>query len=151
MSAAQAGPRQQSTHGDPMRLAVSLLALAAGPAAWSGQLIIDYAVASELCFGRGAPRATPPASGWTPEHLLLLAVNLACLALAAAGGIAALAAWRRTRRDGPGEAAGPAAASRARRRFLAVCGVLSASVFAVAILFNTASPLFVSSCWRFTP
>lgn len=149
MITAQTGAgNQRATKGARRRLVLTLLALAAGPAAWSGQLIIDYAVASELCFGKGAPRAAPPPSGWAPEHLLLILINLACLAIAVTGGFAALTSWRRTHDDTG--AAGYAAAKQARARFLSACAIFSAGIFAVAILFNTASPLLVPSCWRFT-
>jgi len=131
-------------------LPISLLALAAGPAAWILQLVVDYGVASDLCRRNGVPRAAPPISGWAPEQMVLVGVNLICLALALAGGFAAVAGWRRTRTEKPGGASERIAVGEERARFLAACGMMTAAVFALAILFDTASPFFIPSCWRFT-
>lgn len=130
---------------------ISLLALAAGPAAWILQLVVDYGVASDLCRQNGVPRAAPPISGWAPEHIVLVGFNLICLAVAVSGGFAALVGWRRTRTEKPGGASELIEVGEERARFLAACGMMTAAVFAVAILFDTAWPFFVPSCWRFTP
>jgi hypothetical protein len=152
MSTRQIGPREhRSPRTNRVRLQTSLLVLAAGPAAWIFQLVVDFGVASDVCRQNGVPRAAPPAYGWAPEGLFLVGVNLACLAVALAGGFAALTAWRRTRAQKPGEVSELIKVGEERRRFLAECGMMTAVVFAVAILFDTAWPFFVPSCWRFTP
>lgn len=146
------GPREHpSPHRDRVSLAALLLALATGPAAWVLQLSIDFGVAAAACQPRGVPRPAPPASGWGPEHVFLVCVNLACLALALAGGFVALTAWRRSRQERPGGAANLIEVGEGRTRFLAACAMMSAAGFAVAILFDTAWPFFVPSCWRFAP
>ena len=151
MSTSQIGPREHpSPHGTRV-LRTSLLVLAAGPAAWIFQLIVDFGVASDVCRHNGAPRAGPPAEGWAPESLLLVGVNLICLVIVLAGGFTALAAWRRARASKPGDASELIEVGEQRTRFLAECGMMTAAVFAVAILFDTAWPFFVPSCWRFTP
>jgi hypothetical protein len=129
----------------------SLLALAAGPAAWILQLVVEYGVASDLCRQNGVLRAAPPISGWAPEAIFLVGFNLICLAVALAGGFTARAAWHRTRAEKPGGASELIKVGEERARFLAACGMMTAAVFAVAILFDTAWPFFVPSCWRFTP
>ena len=134
-----------------MSVPTSLLALAAGPTAWILQLVVDYGVASDLCRQNGVLRAAAPNSGWAPEAIFLVGFNLVCLAAALAGGFTALAAWRRTRAEKPGAAAKLIEVGEGRTRFLAACGVMSATGFAVAILFGTAWPFFIASCWRFTP
>jgi hypothetical protein len=146
------GPGEHpSPHRDRVRLAALLLALAAGPAAWILQLSVDFGVAAAACQPGGVPRPAPPASGWGTEHVFLVGVNLACLALAVAGGFVALAAWRRSSREKPGGAAHLMEAGEGRTRFLAACAMMAAAGFAVAILFDTAWPFFVPSCWRFAP
>lgn len=146
------GPREHpAPHRDRVSLAALLLALAAGPAAWILQLSVDFGVAAAACQPGGVPRAAPPASGWGPEHVFLVCVNLACLAISVAGGMVALAAWRRSRQEKSGGAATLIEVGEGRTRFLAACAMMAAAGFAVAILFDTAWPLFVPSCWRFTP
>lgn len=152
MTAGQIGPREHpSPHRERVRPWTALLAIAAGPAAWIVQLCVDFGVAATLCEAGGAPRAAPPASGWRPEDVFLVCVNLVCLAIALAGGWSALSAWRRSRAEKPGDAHMALDVGEGRTRFLALCGMLSAAAFAVAIAFDTAWPFFVPSCWRFTP
>jgi len=152
MSTSQIGAQEHpQPRGSRVRLQTSLLVLAAGPAAWIFQLIVDFGVASNVCRQNGVLRAAPPAGGWAPESLFLVGVNLACLAVALAGGFAALAAWRRARAGKPGDATELVEVGEERARFLAECGMMTAAVFAVAILFDIVWPFFVPSCWRFTP
>jgi len=150
MTAAHLGPSEHpSPHRDKVKLEMLLLALAAGPTAWIFQLVVDFGLSSDLCRRYGVPRAE--ADIWAPERLFLAGINLACLAVVLAGGFTALAAWRRTRAEKPGDVAELVEIGEGRTRFLAACGMMTAAVFAVAILFDTAWPFFIPSCWRFTP
>ena len=134
---------QRDTEPRLRRVAWLLAALCAGPATWALQLVAGYAVSSYACFPHDmAGRQTPP-PGWAGEPAVLLAVNLACLALDVA---AAIYCYRRlSSRPGNG---GEAADVRAgRTRFLAVCGVMAGLIFAGATLFNTANIVMVPTCW----
>jgi hypothetical protein len=106
-------------------------------------------LASHACRPGDAPRLTPPAGGWGGEHLLLVGVNLACLALCLAGGAVAMATWRRSHREMAREERELIGVVQGRTHFLAACGVIAAAVFALAIAFDTTLPFFVPSCWRF--
>jgi hypothetical protein len=119
-----------------------LFALAAGPAGWIGQLVLDYGIAGYACYGGSGPRLSTPPTGWPGERALLLGLNGAGLALAFAGGLIAYRAWRdlRSGRSNP--------ATAGRTRFLATCGMFSAAGFGAAILFGTIEPFMVSTCWR---
>ncbi|HEY7900324.1 MAG TPA: hypothetical protein VIC25_03975 [Caulobacteraceae bacterium] len=119
------------------RICLLILALAAGPAAWIGQLVIGYGISSYACFPATAPAQISPPPGWSGEVAGLLALNLACLILSLLGAALAFRLWRR-----PG--AGPAAG---RTRFLAGCGLFSGLGFALAILFDTVPILGVPACW----
>jgi hypothetical protein len=121
----------------PPGAVVQLFALAAGPFGWILQLSADYGLSSYACMPRGAPKTEPPPTG---EHGVLLAINLACLLLALAGFAISLNEWRKLRADQGAPVEG-------RRRFLAGCGLLAASIFAAAILFNTPSALALRLCW----
>jgi hypothetical protein len=122
----------------PISTPAQLFGVAAGPAAWIAQLVLNYAVSSYACFPGDSPRLTAPPPA---EHGVLLLINLACLALALLGLGISLAGLRRSR------AADAAATGVGRSRFLAMCGVLSASAFAIAIAFNTPSTLALRLCW----
>jgi hypothetical protein len=126
----------------PASVWVLLFALAAGPAGWILQLVLDYGLSGYACYVGAGPRASVPPTGWPGERAVLLGLNLAGLALAVFGGLTAYRAWRAAR-------AGRADPVRSgRTRFLALCGIFSGAGFGVAILFNTLEPFVVSSCWR---
>lgn len=136
-------------HPSPHRGAVSvwvlLFALAAGPAGWVAQLLLGYGLASYACYPSSEPRLTSPPPGWSGEHLILLVINVACLALALGGLFVALGSWRRSRKEKEG---GALDVGEGRTRFLALCGVLTGLLFSVAIGFDTAPILSVPACWR---
>ncbi len=127
----------------------SLALLAVGPTAWILQLSIDFGLASVACEPGGLAHPVVRAPGFGLEQAALMLVNLICLAATAAAGGAAFAALRRSMRAHPGAKEAQLKADPASRRFLAVCGALSAGAFALAILFDTLWPLFVPACWRF--
>ena len=118
-----------------------LFGLAAGPAGWIAQLSLGYSLSSYACFPGDAPRTSSPPAG---EHLVLLAITLACLALALTGFWVSLTGLRRSR---AAAVAAPGATGLGRSRFLAMCGLLSASVFAIAIGFDLPSTLALKLCW----
>jgi hypothetical protein len=122
-----AAPEQQRPS-----LVAQLFGIAAGPSAWIAQLALNYGVSSYVCYSGDTPRRDQPPGG---EHGLLLAINLACLALALVSLGVAFTAWRRL----------PIGDGRAR--FLVVCGLLSGAMFSVAILFDTPSALALRLCW----
>lgn len=143
-------PRTPASHPHPsphrrrVSLAGQLFGVAIGPAAWIAQLVAGYGLSSYACYPGNTPLQAPPDGG---EHLLLLAINLACLGLASAGLALSWSGWRRTRNEMPGEPAKMLETGEGRSRFLAICGVLSAAGFAIAILFNLPSALALPTCW----
>lgn len=142
-------PSAPASHPSPHRRHVSTLAqlfgLAAGPAAWIAQLAAGYGLSSYACYPSDAPLQSPPPDA---EHGLLLAINLACLALAAAGLAVSWIGWRRTRTEKPGRAEEMLEVGEGRARFLAICGLLASAAFAVAILFDTPSAVALRLCWN---
>jgi hypothetical protein len=139
-----------SDHPAPQRNAVApwllLGGLATGPAAWIAQLVTSYALSSTACTAARA-QALPSGPAFHGEVLALLAANLACLTLTAAGGLVSYRNWTSTRREKPGDVHQALSIGEGRTRFIALCGVLSAIGFAVGILFNTLEPLAVQGCW----
>jgi hypothetical protein len=106
--------------GDRKTIALAWTALAAGTAAWFG----SQQFGSNLAFA-ACPSATPLA------HLLL---GLAALALAAGGGFLSLRVWR----TGTVEDSRP---------FVALIGMLTAGLLAIAIILQTAAGLIIPPCF----
>lgn len=126
-----------------------LAGVAAGPAAWVAQLILDYALSSYACFPRYTPATVSPPPGWRGESTILLAINVICLILALAG---FAVAFGRLRAAGPAHGDGRSElAPPGRRRFLAICGIFASLGFAVAIAFDTPFILAVPGCWSIGP
>ncbi len=124
-----------------LRLMALLCALAAGPAAWSTQLIVGYGLSSRACYPNAVPLRQAPPGGWSAEPWVLLTINLACFGLALAGATAAWRQWRAAR----GDEAAPA--EQRRTRFLAACALMASAGFGLAVLFDTPVILDVPTCW----
>ncbi|MGH7750468.1 MAG: hypothetical protein ACREQ5_37695, partial [Candidatus Dormibacteria bacterium] len=103
MIAAAEKPDHPSPHRDRVNPWILLAALAAGPAAWIAQLVLSYGVAAWLCYPRNTPRLDAPPSAFFGERIGLIILNLACLAVAAAGTLLAAWAWRRSRGETGGD------------------------------------------------
>jgi len=140
--------RSMPDHPSPKRGAAGpwwlMAGLAAGPFGWITQMLVDYGLSSQLCMlGRGRPGPTP-ADG---EAVALVAINLVCLAMAAAGMFLSWRSWRSTKTEMSGGAEAVRATGERRSRFLAAAGMMAAGVFVLAILFNTVEPFMVPACW----
>ncbi|WP_424360333.1 hypothetical protein [Methylocystis parvus] len=120
-------------------------ALLAGPLAWLAQLLLNYGLASHACFPRETPRETL-AQGWIWLHSGLLAINLAALAVAIAGTVAAFFLWRRTREEAEGDHARLLEAGQGRTRFFAIWGVWSGVWFILQILFGLIAVIGAPGC-----
>ena len=115
------------------RLAALVFAAGAGPTAWSAHMVINYALASRLCFpGREPLLALNAGPGiW----IVMLACDLLALAICGAGVLVAARLKRQTR--------GPQAE---RTRFVAQCGLFAGAGFALATLFDTIALFMVPLC-----
>ena len=140
-----------SPHRDRVRILSLLFGLAAGPTAWISQLVLGYGLSSYACYPKDAPHLQSPPPGWGGEHIVLLGINLACLALAGVGLLVSLRNWRRTRNEARGGAHHMLEVGEGRTRFLSLCGMLGCVLFAAAILFNTVPIMGVPACWNVSP
>ena len=121
--------------------------LVGGPAAWVLQMLIGYASSSDACTLTQGAHGQARLAGFHGEVGVLLAVNLACLAIAVAAGLTSWRDWIRTREEKPGDTQALISIGEGRTRFLALCGMISGAIFATAILFNTVGPIMVPVCW----
>jgi hypothetical protein len=123
--------------------AALLISLVAAPAAWILQLAVSYGLASYACQPIAAPVLRPPGFEWSAEQWLLLAVNLACLIVTLAAGVAP---WRARQAEIAASGGGEGKAS-GHVGFLAVSGLLSSGGFAIGVAFNTVAVFTIPACW----
>lgn len=144
-----AGSVSAASHPSPHRDRVGLVPLFVGlwaaPAAWSGQLIVNYALASYACYPRYVPQHHVIA-GWGGIWWGLLAINIAAILVAAAGAAVALRSWFATRHEHPGHVGHVLETGMGRSRFLALLGILTSVGFLVAVVFDTIVLLVVPLC-----
>ena len=136
-----------SPHRDRASIALLMLGLFGGPAAWTGQLLVSYGLTSYACFPGPTPRdALPPGWAWIDPGLTILGALALVVALAAT-----IMSWRiyaRTRAEMQGRTNDLLDIGEGRSRFLAFCGVLTSGAFVTVILFETLSLYLVPPCTR---
>ena len=117
------------------------------PLVWAIELELNFGLASHACYPAQAPRASF-LPGWERIWTVLLAVNLVCLVIGAAGLLTSGFSWRRLQGEFPaeGEVGGIAYPSEERMRSFAISGLMVSGVFTVAILFNTLYLWALSTC-----
>lgn len=101
--------------------------LVLGPAAW----LAHHQLGSNLNFARCDVVGGPA----------VVAIGMACLALALVGGWLSWRAWRRTGAN-LGDSGEPAG------RFIALLSLLAVALFALTIVVQTGAGLIIPDCWR---
>ena len=109
----------------PLSLWTGILA---GPLAWALDLTVSYALVKWTCTNQ--------------RMALFQTLTAAALAIVAGGAIVSSLALRRTADDVPTDGGQP----RQRARFMALVGVTSCALFALAILANAVPWLVLDAC-----
>ena len=121
--------------------------LTGGPVAWTLQILVDYALASNACTLTEGGHGQRASAGFGAEAPVLIAINLLCFAAAVAAGLLSWRHWRTTRTEKAGGAQAQLSIGEGRTRFVAIAGMMTGFVFALAILFGTVEPLMIPLCW----
>lgn len=137
----------QPSHPAPERGRVSTLrllgALLLAPLAWLTQLLASYFFAANAC--QRSDQGLVPSS--VPKlWLILLMINIACLAVGAAGMTLAWRAWLRTRDEKPGGGHHLLDVGEGRTRFAALSAAIVSCIFLFAILAELAALLILEHC-----
>jgi hypothetical protein len=142
-----ADPDHPSPQRDRVKPSALLPPLAAGPLAWVVQLLVSYAFSSNVCMAARRGGALLTSGAAARETVILLATNLACLALALGAATLSWFHWRRRKTEKPGKTKEILSTGEGRSRFLATVGVISSLGFSIGILFNTVEPFMIKACW----
>lgn len=130
-------------HRNRARLALLLFGLCAAPVAWNVQLLLGTALSGHDCFPREQLLARPLWNGLSP---VLLAISLAGIVTAIAGGVVSWRSWRLTYEESPGSAHHLIDRGEGRTRFMAMCGILTSALFLLALIFGTIASSLVPLC-----
>ncbi|HEY8034195.1 MAG TPA: hypothetical protein VIF37_01230 [Methylobacter sp.] len=113
------------------------LGLFGAPAAWVAQLLLSEPFAAYACYPYQVPLSAPI---WKGLPVLLMAISIACFAVALLSGFAAWISWRQFEKDRIIKA------GEDRNRFLVKLSILSSFIFIVAVTFNICAVLLVPPC-----
>jgi hypothetical protein len=138
-----------ASRGSPDRRPIlrTLIALFGAPIAWVIQMSLSEPIAAYACYPHQVPL---PAPLWVELPLILAMISLVCLAAGLFSGYIAWAFWRQT--DVTGAAVAEthhgqgAVVDGGQNRFLAVIGLMSSSLFIIAIIFTCCAIFLVPPC-----
>jgi hypothetical protein len=128
-----------------------LIALFGAPAAWLAQMSLSEPIAAYTCYPQQVPLSAPL---WVELPAILAAISLACLAAGLFSAYVAWIFWRQSAGTGmaisQGNDSPSAVIDGGQNRFLAVIGLMSSSLFVIAILFTCFAVFLVSPCSAWT-
>lgn len=101
------------------------------PAAWSAQLISNYALMGHFCYPRDTPLASPTFGG---VRALSIVISAILLLVGAAALATALHSWEAARYRRRAEHHEVAEIGEGRTRFMAMAGILVSGIFVYALL-----------------
>ncbi|TAK60200.1 hypothetical protein [Methylobacter sp.] len=113
------------------------LGLFGAPAAWVAQLLLSEPFAAYACYPHQVPLSAPIFEGLP---VILMAISIACFAVALLSGFAAWISWRQF------EKGRAVKAGEDRNRFLVKLSLLSSFIFIIAVIFNICAVLLVPPC-----
>jgi hypothetical protein len=121
-------------------------ALVVAPAAWFGQLLVGYGLASHSCYPNRVP-LDEPVHGLAWVWWLVIALNLAAIAASVVAAAVALRNLRLSRGDPSAHSAsGLIEPGKARNTFLGIFGVWTGVWFLIAVAFDTIMVFWVPLC-----
>jgi hypothetical protein len=139
----QVSIKHPAPHRHRVGLAALFFGLGAAPFAWNAQLLFSVALSAHACYPRDVPMALPI---WSGLWWILLAIGLAGIVLAIAGGLVSWRSWRLTFDETSGSVHHLLDVGEGRTRFLAMFGILTSFLFALGLLFATAAVFVVPLC-----
>ena len=133
-----------SPHRNRISVSWLLAGLAVPPVAWALEMLMSYGISSNAC---PLTRMPDPKPGFSGEAIVLIVLQLACLVATTASGLMSWRHWQRVRSEKTDSEHSHMTIGDGRSRFMALAGMLTAGMFAVAILFNVLEPMILPLCW----
>jgi len=144
--------RVEHQHPAPQRRQVSLVGLWFGLfgafAAWSTQAVVDYSIASFICFEGSIPSMqAPPASAWWT----LIAVSGLAILISVAAVLVAYHSWRSSCHEAHANVYKDRSRElleigEGRTRFMAMAGLITSGLLLIVTLFNSLALFLTPLC-----
>ena len=141
----QLGVTHPAPHRDRVGVGALWFGIAAAPLAWTVQQILSSTLAGYACYPHADPRTSPLWNGLSP---LLLAICAAAFAIALSGSGVAWNSWRQTHAERPGSVHHLMETGDGRTRFMAMCGMVTSTLFLIALAFGATALFVVHLCGR---
>jgi hypothetical protein len=123
-----------SNHPSPQRDRVFApylwFSVIAAPLAWAARLLVNYAIAGQRCVGAANVELKTLSHS---SFVTMLLIDLLAITVAAIAGYVAYLHWLQTRTDKAGGTHVLVHSGEGRTRFLAMCGMLSSTLFGIAV------------------
>jgi hypothetical protein len=139
---AQTMPEQAPPPCSQVGLVALAFGLCAAPLAWLAQLVVNFGLASYVCYPRYAPRHQV---AWSSVWYGLLALQIVAILIAVMAGLTSYRNWQRVRAAAEHAGIFTDAAS-GRFRFVAMCGIWASLGFLAAIVFDLIALFAVPAC-----
>lgn len=140
-------PFPESSHSATRRERTSQslvwFSIVAAPLAWATRLLVNYTIAGQHCAGAADIGAMAHPNG---QIATILLIDLLAVLLAVIAGSIAYAAWRETRSESSGGAHHLVHSGEGRQRFLAMCGMLTSTLFGVAVIIDAIGTIIGPPC-----
>ncbi|SEL16957.1 hypothetical protein [Nitrosovibrio tenuis] len=138
--------KHRSPHRYPMGR--TLVSLFGAPVAWVMQMSLSEPIAAYACYPRQVPLSAPL---WVELPLILAVISLVCLAAGLLSGYVAWTSWRQIRNGSvvitkAANGHPDAGVDEGQTRFLTMLGMMSSSLFIVAIVFTCCAIFLVPPC-----
>lgn len=125
----------------------TLVALFGAPVAWLIQMSLSEPIAAYACYPHQVPLSAPV---WAELPAILAAIGLICLAAGLFSGYVAWTFWQQADSNRGkvmhGHDSEGAVVDGGQNRFLAMIGLMSSTLFVIAILFTCFAVFLVSPC-----
>ncbi len=130
-------------HRESSRPILVWFSILAAPLAWAARLLVNYTIAGQHCTGAANIGAMALPDGRIATILL---IDLLALLLAIIAGCIAYGRWREARSENTGGAHHLVHSGEGRARFLAMCGMLTSTLFGVAVIIDAIGTIIGPPC-----
>jgi hypothetical protein len=143
-SSTMSGPAHPAPHRERAPYLALAFGLLSAPIAWVLHLLVNYSIAGQSCIGAAEMDGGTLSSRDALSTIFV--VDLGALALAVSAGYVAYELWKKTKDEKAGDAQKLVQAGEGRTRFMAMCGILTSTLFGLAVAVDALGSIVGPPC-----